>query len=84
MVKLFIVAFLQIKMKLHLRLNLQGKTIVLPVFRYKGLTVTVNSKNATVLKQGGPFVTVKSESGINKVTIRYSYTFFLKSHYLFL
>ncbi|HAQ1737829.1 TPA: hypothetical protein IXG59_002569 [Enterococcus faecium] len=54
------------------------KTIVLPVFRYKGLTVTVNSKNATVLKQGGPFVTVKSESGINKVTIRYSYTFFSK------
>lgn len=56
----------------------KGKTIVLPVFRYKGLTVTVNSKNATVLKQGGPFVTVKSESGINKVTIRYSYTFFSK------
>ncbi|MFS1224769.1 hypothetical protein ACFDAF_02395 [Enterococcus lactis] len=56
----------------------KGKTIVLPVFRYKGLTVTVNSKNATVLKQGGPFVTVKSESGINKVTIRYSYTFLSK------
>lgn len=56
----------------------KGKTIVLPVFGYKGLTVTVNSKNATVLKQGGPFVTVKSESGINKVTIRYSYTFFSK------
>ena len=56
----------------------KGKTIVLPVFRYKGLTVNVNSKNATVLKQGGPFVTVKSESGINKVTIRYSYTFFSK------
>lgn len=56
----------------------KGKTIVLPVFRYKGLTVTVNSKNATVLKQGGPFVTVKSESGINKVTIRYSYTSFSK------
>ncbi|EOW2597684.1 YfhO family protein [Enterococcus hirae] len=56
----------------------KGKTIVLPVFRYKGLTVTVNSKNATVLKQGGPFVTVKSESGINKVTVRYSYTFFSK------
>ncbi|PQW11447.1 hypothetical protein CWC52_07890 [Enterococcus faecium] len=56
----------------------KGKTIVLPVFRYKGLTVTVNSKNATVLKQGGPFVTVKNESGINKVTIRYSYTFFSK------
>lgn len=56
----------------------KGKTIVLPVFRYKGLTVTVNSKNATVLKQGGPFVTVKSEIGINKVTIRYSYTFFSK------
>ncbi len=56
----------------------KGKTIVLPVFRYKGLTVTVNSKNATVLKQGGSFVTVKSESGINKVTIRYSYTFFSK------
>ena len=56
----------------------KGKTIVLPVFRYKGLTVTVNSKNATVLKQGGTFVTVKSESGINKVTIRYSYTFFSK------
>lgn len=56
----------------------KGKTIVLPVFRYKGLTLTVNSKNATVLKQGGPFVTVKSESGINKVTIRYSYTFFSK------
>ncbi|HCK2722352.1 TPA: hypothetical protein N0A43_001298 [Enterococcus faecium] len=56
----------------------KGKTIVLPVFRYKGLTVTVNSKNATGLKQGGPFVTVKSESGINKVTIRYSYTFFSK------
>lgn len=52
----------------------KGKKIVLPVFRYKGLLVKINSKKISLPDQSDSLITVTSEAGINKVTIQYSYT----------
>ncbi|WP_165006062.1 MULTISPECIES: hypothetical protein [unclassified Enterococcus] len=56
----------------------KDKTIVLPVFHYKGLRISVNSKDIKIPKQSGPLITIKGENGINKVLIKYSYTYFSK------
>ncbi|MGG5309174.1 hypothetical protein [Enterococcus sp. DIV1304_2] len=56
----------------------KDKTIVLPVFHYKGLRVNVNSKDIETPKQISPLITIKGENGINKVSIKYPYTYLSK------
>lgn len=57
-------------------------TATLPVYRYKGVTITVNDKPVKGITTPSQLVSVKTDQGINKVIIKYKYTNLAKLSHL--
>lgn len=57
-------------------------TTTLPIYSYKGVTITVNDQPVKALSSPSELVSVKTDRGINTVVIKYKYTNLAKVSHL--